>query len=458
MLNRRTALRLGLVAAALVFLAGPARTADDKALREKVLALNLVTGEDPMRGAVLTLVEDKAGTPKLLAVAVQMAQEKDQPLNYNASYILANAAEQLKDYKGAAPLYRLSAELAKKVKSPTRLFESYFGLVSSYYAANKYDDALKACDEFLDIPLEKVLDPLRDEETPKYNDTLRRGQDAMVREKIQILLKQGKAPEARKIVDGMLKKDADDTEALELRAAIQMETNDYAAAARTYEDIIGRFNKGIDGLKALKIEGGDKEEREANKKRRDDLVKQYSKQQRRYRYILSSVYIDAGDVTKATEQLQILLKEEPDNPSYNNDLGYVWADHDMNLAESEKMIRKAIDEDKKEKAKKAPDKKPDEIQANASYLDSLGWVLYKQKKYKEALPPLQEAIKAEDGQSIEIYDHLAEVQMALGEKATALATWKKGVEAWKKGVEDGRTSKREQERKAAVEKKIKANE
>ncbi len=84
-------------------------------------------------------------------------------------------------------------------------------------------------------------------------------------------------------------------------------------------------------------------------------------------------------------------------------------------------------------------------------------MLYKEKKYKEALAPLEEAVKADEGQSIEIYDHLAEVQKALGNKAAAVATWEKGVEAWKKGVEEGRTSKREQERKAEVEKKIKAN-
>ena len=90
------------------------------------------------------------------------------------------------------------------------------------------------------------------------------------------------------------------------------------------------------------------------------------------------------------------------------------------------------------------------MKANPSYLDSLGWVLFKEKKYKEAREPLEAAIKQSDGQSIEIYDHLAEVLKALGDKEAAVATWKKGLEL-------PAETKREKEKKAEVEKKLKAN-
>jgi len=158
-----------------------------------------------------------------------------------------------------------------------------------------------------------------------------------------------------------------------------------------------------------------------------------------------------GWLQTLADGMKLLVKEDPDNASYNNDLGYVWADNDMNLDEAEKLIRKAIVDDKKKQAEKKPGAKPEEIKANAAYLDSLGWVLYKQKKYKDALQPLQEAVQAKEGQSIEIYDHLAEVHMALGEMGAALG-------AWKKGVEKAGPSKREQERKVEVEKKIKTNQ
>jgi predicted negative regulator of RcsB-dependent stress response len=97
-----------------------------------------------------------------------------------------------------------------------------------------------------------------------------------------------------------------------------------------------------------------------------------------------------------------------------------------------------------------PDLKPEDQKDNAAYLDSLGWVLFKQGKAKEAKPYLLDAIKQKDGQHLEILDHLGDVHLALGEKAEALAAWKKGLEA----ATDG---KRDQKRKAEVQKKIKAN-
>jgi len=59
-----------------------------------------------------------------------------------------------------------------------------------------------------------------------------------------------------------------------------------------------------------------------------------------------------------------------------------------------------------------------------------------------------EAVKDPEGQHIEILDHLAQVHLALKDKKAA-------VEAWKKGVEYAGNTKREQERKAEIEKKLK---
>src|SRR5262249_20169563 len=147
------------------------------------------------------------------------------------------------------------------------------------------------------------------------------------------------------------------------------------------------------------------------------------KEQRLIRYALSNVYVEMNLIDKATEQLKMLLAEEPESPSYNNDLGYIWADHDQNLDEAEKLIRKALDEDRKQRKSQ----KVEEDKDNAAYLDSLGWVLFKQKKYQEAKKYLLEAIKAEEGNNIEIYDHLADLYMALGEKSQAVETWKKAL-------------------------------
>src|SRR5262249_12172602 len=131
----------------------------------------------------------------------------------------------------------------------------------------------------------------------------------------------------------------------------------------------------------------------------------------RVRYILSSIFVDLKEIDKAAEQLQALLKDHPNNPTYNNDLGYIWADHDKNLDEAEKLVRKALEEDRKQR-KNDPDYDPKDDRDNAAYLDSVGWVLYKQKKFKEAKKYLQAAVKEKEGQHIEIFDHLGDVLLA----------------------------------------------
>src|SRR5205085_8281459 len=122
-------------------------------------------------------------------------------------------------------------------------------------------------------------------------------------------------------------------------------------------------------------------ERIKKEKRLPDKVKQEYIDE--YRYTLSGVYTELEQIDKAAEQLKALLAKDPNNPTYNNDLGYIWADRGMNLAEAEKLIRKAIEEDRKQR-KASPSLRPEEDRDSSAYLDSLGWVLFKQGKAKEA--------------------------------------------------------------------------
>ncbi len=92
---------------------------------------------------------------------------------------------------------------------------------------------------------------------------------------------------------------------------------------------------------------------------------------------------------------------------------------------------------------------PEEDKDNGAYLDSLGWVLYKKKNYAEAKKYLLEAISTREGQGIEILDHLADVEMALGQKDEAIKTWKKAID-------QELSSRRDFKRREEVIKKIKA--
>ena len=91
--------------------------------------------------------------------------------------------------------------------------------------------------------------------------------------------------------------------------------------------------------------------------------------------MLSVIYVNQGDYAKGEAELERLLERFPEDPGCNNDLGYLYADQGKNLEKAEAMIRKALVEEADERA----------------YLDSLGWVLFKRGKLKEALEPLEKA-------------------------------------------------------------------
>jgi tetratricopeptide (TPR) repeat protein len=402
-----------------VGLASPARAADEDDLRERALKLNDVTGEDAINGQTLAMLDDKEGTKKLLAVAVKLAKEKDQPFNINATLILARAARVLKLVDASERFYRLRIEQGKKLLSGDAMGTSISGLIDLYYENKKFAESEKLCQEFLEM---------WSKDNTFSKDFKKREQRRLLIRMIQAMAKQGKKAEALKLANNHVKRKPDDWFRLEVLGWVQREVGESAEAAKTFESLLQHI------LKAKELKEEDRKALAAET-----------------RYTLSNVYVELKQIDKAAEQLKACLDLDPDNPTYNNDLGFIWADHDMKLEESEKLIRKAIDEDRKQRRKENPDIKPEDDKDLGAYLDSLGWVLYKQKKYKEAKKYLLQAIDTEDGKHVEIYDHLGDTHLALGEKAAAIA-------AWKKGIEVAGSSKREQERKTAVEKKLKAQE
>ncbi len=244
---------------------------------------------------------------------------------------------------------------------------------------------------------------------------------------IEAVAKQGKYEQAIKLADNLFKKTKHWRDRA-VKGSVLREAGKLAEAAKVFEEALDLVAKDKDPRLEL-------EDRET--------------QQERYRFVLSNIFIELKQIDKASEHLQALLAKHPDDPSFNNDLGYIWADHDIKLPEAEKLIRKALELDRKRR-KADPTLKPELDIDNGAYLDSLGWVLFKQKKLKEAKDALLKAVEDKKSQHIEIYDHLGDVHMALGERAAAIAAWKKGIEV----VGEGR---RDQERRAIVEKKLQMN-
>lgn len=415
----RTAVRLALGAVAVAALLGASggRADEEKnPLREELLALNSVTGEDAQKAKLRALIKDREKAKKLAAEAGKMlkdAKGKDNPFNYNGALLVSRVAHVAKQYDVAEPLYEHLIETATKLKSGEKMVSAYAGLIGLYVDTKKYAQAAEVC--------EKVLDTMGPEEFEVRKPLV-------LEQLVQLRAKEGNFKEALRLADQLL--DASKGRGLEwhylqVKGRVFREQGKFAEAIDLYKDALDK----VDAFKPLTAEEKAQE--------KDDI-----------RYALSGLYVDNKEIDKAAKELQTLIKRNPDSATYKNDLGFIWCDNDMNLEESEKLIKEAIDLDKKAQEKLLADKKIDKVEPNAAYLDSLGWVLFKQKKYKEALEPLKQAAADEDeGNHLEIWDHLADCHMALGQKKEAIAAWEKGLKC-----ED--VSKRDVERRRKVSEKL----
>ncbi len=159
------------------------------------------------------------------------------------------------------------------------------------------------------------------------------------------------------------------------------------------------------------------------------------------RYTLSSVLQAMGRHDEAEEQLQLILRADPNDATANNDLGYLWADRGKNLAEAERLIRKAVELDRQQRTA-GTTVDADGDKDNAAYVDSLGWVLFRLGKLAEAREQLEKASGLPGGDDDPVvWDHLGDVCFRMDDKAKALENWKKAVSLYERGARrknDGR--------------------
>jgi tetratricopeptide (TPR) repeat protein len=418
----------GLLAAGVVVLAGGlAGRADDKkpakadeAMRAELLKLNTVTGEDALTARLRGLVKDKAKGKAAVAEAAAMLREakKDPPFNLNAALLLGQAAYRLRDYDSAEVIYNRAVEASTKLNSGAKMVQSYLGLTAAQLAAKKYVAAMEVCQKVVEMK------DAPDEFEPAQLEFISRLIKAKTLAGLADDMLKDYVDEATKSVEDLCRLPNEGWLFYDLKAWVQHETGKPDAAIKTYNELLDK----IDALPKLKAE---------QKEREKDEV----------RHQLSNLYIEVGNLDAATKQLEILMKHYPENATYKNDLGYVWADQNVKLDEAEKLIREALEMDRKAQEKLKAEGVLDEVKDNAAYVDSLGWVQFRKKQYEEALKHLKQAAEDEEGQHMEIWDHLADCQLALGQKKEAVATWEKALK-----MDD--MSKRDAERRRKVTEKL----
>ncbi len=120
----------------------------------------------------------------------------------------------------------------------------------------------------------------------------------------------------------------------------------------------------------------------------------------------------AGLYEKAADLLRKSIALDPASSAETcNYLGYMWADHNMNLDEAETMIRRALESEPN----------------NASYLDSLGWVEFRKGKFDQALTDLLRAAKTAERDDPVVFEHIGDTYLKLNRIPEALEAWQKAL-------------------------------
>ncbi|MGL4549695.1 MAG: tetratricopeptide repeat protein, partial [Gemmataceae bacterium] len=354
---------LGLIALAGLLTAAAPHTSTPE--RRAVLALNAITGNTAILGKVEEFTADPEKTKKLLAAAAAMCKDKEPAVGRNVALLLGRVAENLNQTDAGIELYKALARQAAQRDSSRGIATALLGMMELNFKALRYAEAEKVC--------KAVIGLETDEEDP-----LDEIKGLAFRRMVTAIARQGQGDRAVKTIDEEIKAQPRNFTMIELKAQLLQELERYDDAIKAYLEAIDRVSK----------------DRSLEKEVREEVADEY-------RYRLSGIYTDADKIDKASEVLKGLLAKEPNNPTYNNDLGFIWADRGMNLEEAEKLIRKALEEDRKQR-RKGPEKvSPKDDKDNASFLDSLGWVLYKRGKAAEAKPHLLEAVKDVRGQHLE---------------------------------------------------------
>ena len=124
----------------------------------------------------------------------------------------------------------------------------------------------------------------------------------------------------------------------------------------------------------------------------------------------ASIIYRQGRPAESIRLLREILLLEPADATALNNLGYFLAEEGQTLEEARQLVERAVAIDP----------------LNGSYLDSLGWVIFRLGKSREALPVLEKAFQLSP-RSAAINEHLGEVLLTLGRVAEARRFWEKAL-------------------------------
>jgi len=150
-------------------------------------------------------------------------------------------------------------------------------------------------------------------------------------------------------------------------------------------------------------------------------------------FLLGAIYERQKFFDKAEVQFKKALDVNPKSAAVLNYYGYMLGDIGARLDEAQSLVKRALAEDP----------------YNGAYLDSLGWIYYKQNKLPDAEATLRKALERE-AHDPTIHSHLGDVYAKSGRHELAAAEWEKSLAEWKRVL----PADVEPEKVAEVEKKV----
>ena len=126
---------------------------------------------------------------------------------------------------------------------------------------------------------------------------------------------------------------------------------------------------------------------------------------------LGLVYNNLKDFDKSDSLYLLALEVNPGDALINNNYAYSLSERGINLDEALRMTEIALAADSN----------------NASYLDTYGWIAYKLGDVNKALDFINKSITTGKA-SAEVYEHLGDIQLKLGNKDLAIDAYLKSLE------------------------------
>jgi len=150
-------------------------------------------------------------------------------------------------------------------------------------------------------------------------------------------------------------------------------------------------------------------------------------------FVLGAIYERQKFFDRAETEFKKALAVNPKSGSVLNYYGYMLGDLGQRLDEAADLVQRALKEEP----------------YNGAYLDSMGWIYYKQNKLNDAEATLRKAVER-DSHDPTIHSHLGDVYAKLGRNELAASEWEKSLTEWRHAL----PADVENDKIAEIEKKL----